>query len=236
MLFAPFAMLALRRGVRALDSCVYIVMAYVVLYYTAYTLLGVPPYHWYYAPVVLSVVLLGALAVAQLARNAARVSWRSLYPMAVLALAAPVVGVAALFVRDGIPLREAWIHTNWATHAQYRSVGEWLRNHEAGETGLSDGEIGTIGYYCDCLLRDEFSERNWLDGRVQRSQMGTSLRARLSTINYWFYEPQEPFDASTYMVSYLHAFPEYVRTGQIWHVDTRWKDKGVILYSRLRPR
>ena len=235
-LFAPFATLALRRPIRSLGPCVYVLTAYAVLYYTAYSLLGVPPYHWYYVPVVLCIVLLGALAAAQLLRDTAGISWRKCHPAAVVALVLPVAGVAALFVRDGVPLREAWIHTNWATHAQYRSVGEWLRNKHAGETGSSDGEIGTISYYCDCMLRDEFSERNWLDARVQLSQNGTTLRALVNRINYWFYAPQVPFDRSTYMVSYIQMYREYVDTGQRWRVGTRWERNGIIVFNRFGRR
>jgi hypothetical protein len=235
-LFAPLAMLALRRPVRALGSSVYILMAYGAVYFVAYSLLGAPPYHWYYVPVALSVVMLGALAVAQLARDAANVSRHSRRTVAISGLVVPIVGVMALFMRDGIPLHEAWIHTNWATQAQYRSIGEWLRNHEAGQTGRFDGEIGTIAYYCDCMLLDEFSERNWLDLRVRRSRTSPGLGALLSRINYFFYEPQQPFDPPRFMVTYIQLFSEYIRTGQIWQVGTRWKRNGVILYNRLRSR
>jgi len=235
-LFAPLATLAVCRSVRALGSCAYILVAYGTLYFVAYTLLGVPPYHWYYVPVVLCVVLLGALAVAQLSRTSVTVSWLSWRTLAISELVIAMISVAVLFARDGLPLRESWIHTNWATQAQYRSIGEWLAGHHAGETGRSDGEIGTIAYYCDCLLIDPFSERSWLDLRVQRARMDTDWRDLIARTNYAFYQPQVPFDDPTYMVTYLQMFSDYVRKGQIWHVDTRWKGNGVIIFNRLRPR
>jgi hypothetical protein len=170
------ALLALRKRVPALGSFVYVVMAYGALYYASYSAIGAPPYHWYYTPVVLCIVLLGAFAVAQLARDSTMLRWGGLHPVAVAAFTLPIAGAGALFVREGVPLGAAWINSNWATQAEYESVGDWLRTHDAGQTGISVGEIGTIAYYCDCFLRDEFSDRAWLD-RTDRAQ---EERRRLS--------------------------------------------------------
>ncbi|HVO23806.1 MAG TPA: hypothetical protein VMW56_09270, partial [Candidatus Margulisiibacteriota bacterium] len=47
----------------------------------------------------------------------------------------------ALLVRGGVPLREALIHTNRATYAQYREIGSWLREHYRGQVGYSEIEV-----------------------------------------------------------------------------------------------
>ena len=230
-LYAPVAIFALRRSVRVACPCVHVIMAYAIIYYASYALIGAPPYHWYYAPSVISMVLLGAFVLGQLVRDAISSRGRRIFVAA--GLVVPIAGIAALLVRDGIPLREAWIQTNWATHSQYRSIGEWLRAHHGGETGVMDGEVGTIAYYCDCFALNDFSDRRWLTARIARSEGSAGLSGFANRLNSWFYRPQQPFDRPVFMISYLQMFADSIRTGQIWRVGTRWKNKGVIVYSAL---
>src|SRR5215468_4634760 len=68
-LWLPIALLALLRSVRALGPIVSIIAGYLGLHYVAYTILRVPPYHWYYVPEAVSLLLLGTLALATLARS-----------------------------------------------------------------------------------------------------------------------------------------------------------------------
>src|SRR5499433_4035276 len=107
-LWLPLALLVSLRPVRALGPVVSIIAGYLGLHYVAYTLLRVPPYHWYYVPEAVSLLLLGTLALATLARSGeghlARHAWTS---MLVLAMLVPLGGMLGLAVRGGMPLREA---------------------------------------------------------------------------------------------------------------------------------
>src|SRR5262245_62428281 len=114
----PFAALLWGRAPAPVRRVAGLTAGYAALHWVAYALLRVPPYHGYYAPIMLASVVLGALGCA--AAWASGVAWRR--AAAGLALAVPVAGLAVL-VADGWPPREAPIHSNWATRDQYRAIG-----------------------------------------------------------------------------------------------------------------
>src|SRR5262249_60453458 len=60
-LWLPLALLVSRRPVRALGPVVAIIAGYLGLHYVAYTILRVPPYHWYSVPVAASLLILRTL-------------------------------------------------------------------------------------------------------------------------------------------------------------------------------
>jgi hypothetical protein len=201
-LFLPLACLAFLRPVRRLGRVVPILAAFGLLHYAAYTAMRVPPYHWYYVPQVVCAVLLGALALAALLREATARLQRGLsLALILIALGIPPLGMLALIAQRGVPLREALVHTNWATPAQYRAIGAWLKANHGDETGVlrNPGEIGTLAYYCDCILLDDlFNDRTWVTNWVTRSQGRTDLRGLLIKVNYLFYQPQPRFLPAQY--------------------------------------
>jgi hypothetical protein len=82
-----------------------------VLHYAGYSLLGIPPYHWYYGPLVLATVVLGSLGAACAFEHGT--AGQKL--VASVAVAVPIVGLAVVGLENGFPPREAPIHSNWAT-------------------------------------------------------------------------------------------------------------------------
>ncbi len=202
-LWLPFALLAWLRSVRALGPVVSIIAGYLGLHYLAYTILNVPPYHWYYVPEAVSLLLLGTLALATLAKTRPelfpRRAWTGVLTLAILL---PVGGMLGLLARGGVPLREGLIHTNWATYAQYREVGLWLREHYRGQTGYSEIEVGTVGYYCDCFLMDVLAHRRMTDALVHRHTGRSNPRSLAIRLSFFFYRPQAPFPPSSYGVLY----------------------------------
>jgi hypothetical protein len=128
-------------------------------YYGAYSLLGVPPYQWYYVP---STVALGVTGVFGLALLLNRV-----LPGAgpVSRLAGPLVTALAPVVLtwvtlDGRPL--PWQHPvyfgSWATPQQYREIGAAVGDLVGNATVVAPAEIGTLAYGCDCSMVDAFSD------------------------------------------------------------------------------
>jgi hypothetical protein len=60
-----------------------------------------------------------------------------------------------------MPLREAPVHSNWATVAQYRAIaGELDEQVAPSENVMLAGEIGTLAFYSDRRLLNEFSDAN----------------------------------------------------------------------------
>src|SRR5215470_14805109 len=228
-LWLPLALLASLRSVRALGSLVPIIAGYLGLHYAAYTILHVPPYHWYYVPDAVSLLLLCTLAMARLARTGeGRLSGHAWRGVLVLAMLLPLGGMVGLLVRGGIPLREAPIHTNWATYAQYREIGSWLREHYRGQTGYSEIEVGTVGYYCDCFLMDVLAHRRMTDALIRRHSGRSTPRSLAIRLSFFFYRPQAPFPPVTYGVLYTRSPDGSPPSLQRWNVESRWRRDGVI--------
>jgi hypothetical protein len=237
-LFLPLACLALLRPVRRLGPLVPILAAFGLLHYAAYAAMRVPPYHWYYVPQVVCVVLLGALALAVLAREATARLQRGLsLALILLALGIPSLGMLVLVAQRGVPLREALVHTNWATPAQYRAIGEWLKANHREATGVlqNPGEIGTLAYYCDCILLDDlFNDRTWVTNWVTRSQDRTDVRGLLVKVNYLFYQAQPRFPPPQYTLK-TEVSPTGPRpTSPYWDISSRG-DRGQIRQIMFVP-
>jgi hypothetical protein len=235
----PLAGLAFLKPVRGLSPLVPILAVFGLLHYVAYTAMRVPPYHWYYVPQLVCVVLLGALATAALLRNAAaRFQRGGSLALILLALGIPPLGMLALVAQRGAPLQEALVHTNWATPAQYRAIGEWLKENHGDEIGTLEnpGEIGTIAYYCDCILLDElFNDRTWVTNWVAEARRRTDMRALLVKINYLFYKAQPPFPPPQYtLVSLQPRISQTLPnpTSPYWDVASRGGSSRIVFVPK----
>jgi hypothetical protein len=147
-------------GVKSLVRPLLVVLlGYGALYFASYAILGVPPYHWYYVQIVLPCVLIGALGAASWMSRLPRLGvpppqWL-VYPTAAL----PALALVVILSQDGMPPREAPIHTNWASPAQYRAIGVWLREHvEPARSIRLQAEVGALAYYSERYLVNNFSD------------------------------------------------------------------------------
>lgn len=105
-----------------------------------------------------------------------------------------------MLIKDGFPIKEMPIHTNWATHEQYKQIGEWLKEYNDGSTILVDGETGTLGYYCDCSLSSFFSDRRWLGQYVRKQAAGNGVKAFLYRVNFLFLDKENQFPQPAYLL------------------------------------
>jgi hypothetical protein len=112
-----------------------------VLYFLAYTLLGVTRYFWYYAPLVPGMVGLIGLGLAMGQRFPARfrggtriVTGVGIVFLAVLA----IMQVSRLLVLRQNPDQRL---------VAYRVVGEWLAQNTPSDARVGALEVGVIGYY-----------------------------------------------------------------------------------------
>ncbi|MGW4486356.1 hypothetical protein ACWEOE_21225 [Amycolatopsis sp. NPDC004368] len=126
-------------------------------YYGAYSLLGVPPYQWYYVAPIVALTVVVTVAAGWLARGGAvRVA------AAGLAFFLAVLPAAYLDVRRGVPWTAPPIFGNWATAADYARVGQAIGVRVGGATVAAPPEIGTLAYFCECTMVDTFADQ----GRV----------------------------------------------------------------------
>lgn len=153
-----------------------------LVHYLTMSLLHPGPFFWHSTFWLCGLGLLGAAAVARplAARRPAGVAAGALAGLYLV-----VAGWTG--VNDGLPRREfAPVSFNWATPAQYEALAARL---PAGATVLSPGEIGTLAWFCECRVVDQFADRGrftpLLDQRLAAS--GPVARALLEA-NYARYE------------------------------------------------
>ncbi|MFW6116035.1 MAG: hypothetical protein ACOC7Y_03120, partial [Chloroflexota bacterium] len=116
-------------------------LAWGVLYFASFTVLGVSRYFWYYAPlipVILAATGLGVAAIKQwLPRQAVRGrrGWMLLIVLLALLLWPQARGLW-------------YVHRHPDERAEvYRHVGTWLSEHTPEDASVGTLEVGIIGYY-----------------------------------------------------------------------------------------
>jgi hypothetical protein len=164
-----------------------------------FALLGTPPSHWYYGPVVAGLSLCAAVtasAVAQSDRLASQIGVVALGSVSLVALAA-----AGYEVVRGVPWEKAPIYTNWATRAEYQRVAEDISKIRPGATVVSPSEVGTLAYFCDCEVVDFISDpgRTERDIALHTQQSGPLMRWLLK-LNYLHHVPASPKPAEFELV------------------------------------
>lgn len=224
----PFSFFAIKRQTKPV---VWIAGAYGILHYACYSALKVPPYHWYYAHLVLSVVVVGSFGAALLCASIHR--WK--YILILFSLS----GLVFVLAKNGFPLQEAPVHTNWATHDQYKQAGEWLRqNTDPKDTFIMAGEIGTLAYYSKRRLLNPFSDPWTLQRSLNRSMKEDSaFKKALFHLNFFRRKEPQRYRGSRYIVQHVlhpHALrtdPEIVHS---WQTSTKWIPQGTLYLRRTR--
>jgi hypothetical protein len=150
-------------------------------HYAAYTVLGTPPYHWYYAPLITGMTVCAVLVLGR-----APAGGRSAAALATAAV--PVVLAVAMAAADllhGVPWARAAIGSNWASPAEYERIGRELQPLVGTSAVESPGEIGTMAYYCGCAIVDVFSDRGRMIDMIEQREARSGPVARaLIRLNY----------------------------------------------------
>ena len=124
-----------------------------IAHFAALAILEVPPYLWYYGPVLASLTLCATVTGAAAVRL-------TVSRTATASAAAVTAATVALLVSGPVPWREPPLIGNFATAAEYAAVGRDVREVvPAGVPVSSPGEIGGIAFHCDCRILDKFSTR-----------------------------------------------------------------------------
>lgn len=231
VVLVPFALLPVWRMDRAGQRAVAALVAYAAVHYAAYSAMGVPPYHWYYIHQIVAIVVLGALgAAALLGGLAASLSCADRWTALAATVLLPIAGLGYVAWVDGWPAQEAPISSNWGVPAQYRALGLELRGLVAPTDIVElQGEIGTVAYYCECSLVDDFADLNRVNTMID------DLRARktgvvglLLDVNFAWREREQPLPPPAYVLGFNPisagevppvAGPETVK---VWDVSSHW--------------
>jgi hypothetical protein len=235
----PFAALAWGRATAPMRTAATLVASYAILHYVGYSILGIPPYHWYYAPLVLGSAVLGALGVTCALKHGRLVQ----RIVAGVALAVPAAGLAIIVFENGFPPREAPIHSNWATQAEYRAIGLWIRDHVDPKSIISTkGEIGTLAFYSERRLVNYFSDRNEVTppaagniGHLSRIPLaGPLIRGALKLNFCWRRELERlpPPDYTLVLTPGRLARPQGPGVVMIWYASSRWMPAGMTTVLR----
>jgi len=171
-----------------------------IAYYVVYSLMGVGPYHWYFVPPIVSLSMFLAVAVGAWLSGARREAWlragTAATALGIVGLLA--AGTLAVDLRQGVPWKSPIIFGNWASAHDYAAVGVALRDRVGDATVQSPGEIGTLAFYCECAIVDEFSDRGRVLEKVNRAIDGSGglvnlgLRANYANLDRTI--PPRPID------------------------------------------
>ncbi len=158
-----------------------------IVYYGVYSLLGVPPYQWYYCPVMAALAICLAMLLAARVRSPATSAARKLAVIGQALPGAIALAQAVVVVEHDLPWRrEPVIFGNWATPADYARVGTGMGERVGAATVTSPGEIGTLAYFCECAIVDSFSDRGRVVPLVEERMAEAGPVARLALkLNYW---------------------------------------------------
>lgn len=123
------------------------VVGWSLIYFLAYTVLGVSKYFWYYAPLVVgfvTLVALGAEGLSRLIRS--RVGRRG-----IVGLVGSLLAVLVLPQIGGLLYFRQHNDTRLGI---YRATGEWLRTHTPADARVGSLEVGIIGFYSERSMVD----------------------------------------------------------------------------------
>jgi hypothetical protein len=171
-------------------------------HYGAYSLLDTPPYHWYYAPLIVGMTVCAALSVGRALAAGANAA-------SVLVAAVPVVLALAMATADivhGTPWTRAPIQTNWASPAEYERIGTEMRPLVGTRAVGSPGEIGTLAYYCECTIVDVFSDRGRaIELIAAREAQSGALGRTLIDLNYRHLDRTETPRATAFRLEFMRG-------------------------------
>ncbi|MGW3960208.1 hypothetical protein ACWED2_10340 [Amycolatopsis sp. NPDC005003] len=184
------------------------------LHYLAYSRLGVPPYHWYYAPSIIGATVFLAACASAVPERVRRATWT----VAGAALAASV----AVYALPGLPRQFAPITSNHASTTEYREIGHELATIAHGRKVETAGEVGALAYACDCQLVDEFSDRGAVDPAITETKRrsGDLGRALLEANFHNFDHSVAPASPDLVLATTRRTPPRTALAS--WHIDSPW--------------
>ncbi|WP_329053171.1 hypothetical protein OG738_10365 [Amycolatopsis sp. NBC_01488] len=184
------------------------------LHYLAYSRLGVPPYHWYYAPSIIGATIFLAACACAVPERVRRGTW--------IVAGGVLAASVAVYALPGLPRQFAPITSNHASTAEYREIGQELASIAHGRTVETAGEIGALAYACDCELVDEFSDRGAVDPAITETKRrsGDLGRALLEANFHNFDHSVAPITPDLVLATTRRTPPPAALAS--WRIDSPW--------------
>jgi hypothetical protein len=101
------------------------------------------------------------------------------------------------------------------------------------KTVLVQGEIGTLAYYCDCYLLNEFTDRRWLTDGVRTVIAGHGPSAALYALDFLFLRDDPGFPPYSYLLT-VRADQEAMTYPHVkeWRTSTTWTPEAWIVLAQ----
>ena len=209
-----------------------------ILHFICYSLLHVPPYHWYYSIEIVVVIILGSFSVGLFCEKAllSHSSRNVIRWILIILFLIPPVGSFYLSFKDNFCFKEMPIHTNWATREQYETVALWLNKFHKGASILQQGEIGTLAFYSDCFLFNEFSDRRIITERVSTKTKESPFLSLLYKANFLFLTNFGREKRPTYdyrLVVKKNRIRADSIHGVMWLSSSKWMPNTMIIFEKI---
>ncbi len=187
--------------------------AWLILYFVAYTLLGVANFSWYFVPPVIIVTLIAAMGIGALFGDGKAFVFSHRWRFVIAGFA-----LIVSFILAGIWLNQmSVLQMQKGYRASYPKVGDWLAENTAKDARAATIEIGMIGYASQRpildtmgLISPEMTNRQvgWTETVVYAvSQLWPEYAVTLENtawdwvVNQWwfdaYYSPQTTFSDAT---------------------------------------
>lgn len=156
LLFVPFAI-----NKKLPIGFILVFSIFSVLHFLAYSILSVPPYHWYYVPEISSIIILGSFGLVSIIKKR-----KYFYTLSVGFIFLSSLFVINYVISTGFPP----ITTNLGSVKEYKAIAVWMNDHIEEKTVFLTGELGVMQFYSHTNLVDEFSDRKMLQNKVDSSE------------------------------------------------------------------
>src|SRR5258707_5609366 len=238
LVFLPLLLFIFNKVVRK-SPIISIIALIGFAHFLGYSLLQIPPYHWYYVPEITTIILLGSLGLGIVYQSFQLQQWQRKVVQGILIifLLIPPLGIFHLLATKHFDIEEMPIHTNWATYKQYKNVGLLIKKRTAGKTVLlRSGEIGTLAYYCDCYLLDPFSNRIWMKKLIDTNAVGTGIGSMVFRVNFLFFTENQEFPPYSYILTEYtdRSLSNPVGSAQQWEITSKWIAQGLITFASTK--
>ncbi len=214
--FVPFA-LPLAKTNSDWRRFVVLVGGLAFVHYAAYSLLRLPPYHWYYGILVGALGLIGSAGLVTLVPRARG-------PLALGLAAALALGSMATCAEAALAHGQMPTSTNWGTVRQYRAIAEWLNVHMPAAEYRMIGELGIIQYYGRADAVNSFSDRRILRDVLNRLPNG-SIRKWLAEANFTHLVLRPPVRSGYLLEENCKDSTGAVKT---WTTSTTWTATPIV--------
>ncbi|MGQ9493541.1 MAG: hypothetical protein ACUVR2_07240 [Anaerolineae bacterium] len=136
------------------------------LYFIGYVLLGIAPYHWYYAPLIPAFAICAAWGLVTIATQIGQMFRKSRLVKALTTITLGLLLLLPQFISNAqiygalrnpgstSPESKVYKVLPEAKVEVYRQVGEWLKAHTPEDAVIGVTEVGVIGYYAERTMVD----------------------------------------------------------------------------------